>query len=195
MRHLNAGRRLGVSTSHRRAMMRNMVTSVIDHEQIQCTLSRAKELRKPLDKMITLGKRGSLHARRQALSFVKSKDTVDKLFEELATRYKERQGGYSRIIKLGKRRLGDGSELAILQLIDSPNDLLSGVKKIKHRKATPKAATKTVLEEVGQEVKETAPEAVPQQTASTKKASVASASKTPETETKEIPSSEETKEK
>ena len=175
--------------------MRNMVTSVIDHEQIQCTLTRAKELRKPLDKMITLGKRGSLHARRQALSFVKSKDTVDKLFEELATRYKERQGGYSRIIKLGKRRLGDGAELAILQLIDSPNDLLSGVKKIKHRKATPKAATKTVLEEVGQEVKETAPEAVPQQTASTKKASVASASKTPETETKEIPSSEETKEK
>lgn len=150
MRHLKAGRRLGVTTSHRRAMMRNLVTSLVEHEQITCTLARAKELRKPLDKMITLGKRGNLHARRQALKFVKSKKAMAALFGELAERYKDRNGGYSRIIRLGTRRLGDGAEMAVIQLIDGPNDVLSGAKKKPFQK---KARPSTeILEEVSQEI-------------------------------------------
>ncbi len=150
MRHLKAGRRLGVSTSHRRAMMRNLVTSILEHQQITCTVARAKELRKPLDKMITLGKRGDLHARRQALKFIKSKDAMSMLFGELAERYKERNGGYARIIRLGKRRLGDGAEMAIVQLLGSPQDVLSATKK-KIAKSNTKEKI-NVLEEVSQEV-------------------------------------------
>ena len=93
MRHLKAGNRLGVTTAHRRAMMRNMVTSILENGQITCTLARAKEVRKPLEKMIGWGKQGSLHARRQALSFVKSKEAMTQLFEEVAVRYKARKGG------------------------------------------------------------------------------------------------------
>ena len=128
MRHLKAGNRLGVTTAHRRAMMRNMVTSILEYGQITCTLARAKEVRKPLEKMIGWGKQGSLHARRQALSFVKSKEAMTQLFEELAERYKDRKGGYCRIIKLGKNRLGDTSEMAIVQLLGSENDRLSELK-------------------------------------------------------------------
>ena len=119
MRHLKAGNRLGVTTAHRLAMMRNMVTSIIENGQITCTLARAKEVRKPLEKMIGLGKRGTLHSRRQALRFVKSKEAMTQLFDELAERYKDRNGGYCRIIKLGKNRLGDNSEMAIIQLLGS----------------------------------------------------------------------------
>ena len=86
MRHLKAGNRLGVTTSHRRAMMRNMVTSILEHGQVTCTLARAKEVRKPLEKMISWGKQGDLHARRQALRFVKSKEAMLQLFEVLADR-------------------------------------------------------------------------------------------------------------
>ena len=88
MRHLKAGNRLGVTTAHRLAMMRNMVTSIIENGQITCTLSRAKEVRKPLEKMIGLGKRGTLHSRRQALRFVKSKESMVQLFGDLAERTK-----------------------------------------------------------------------------------------------------------
>lgn len=121
MRHLKAGRALGVSSSHRRAMLRNMVTSLLEHEQIKTTVARAKELRKPLDKMITLGKRGDLHARRQALTFVKSKESMARLFGTYAERYADREGGFSRILKLGPRR-GDGAEMALVMLVGSPND-------------------------------------------------------------------------
>ncbi|MBF0287188.1 MAG: 50S ribosomal protein L17 [SAR324 cluster bacterium] len=152
MRHLKAGKRLGVTTSHRRAMMRNLVTSVIEHEQITCTLTRAKEMRKPLDKMITLGKRGDLHARRQALKFVKTKTAMKSLFGELAERYKEREGGYSRIVRLGKRRLGDGAEMAIIQLIDGPEDVLSELKEKSVSKKSKSVPKETVLEEVSQEL-------------------------------------------
>ena len=100
MRHLKAGRRLGVTTSHRRAMMRNMVTSILEKGEIRCTLARAKEVRKPLEKMITLAKRGDLHARRQALSFVKSKEAMSQLFDELSERYSDRQGGYLSLIHI-----------------------------------------------------------------------------------------------
>ena len=172
MRHLKAGRRLGVTTSHRRAMMRNLITSLIEHEQITCTVTRAKELRKPLDKMITLGKRGDLHARRQALKFIKSKEAMAALFGELAERYKDRDGGYSRIIKLGTRRLGDGSHMVIIQLIDGPNDTLSELKKKSPLKKS-KENTSTVLEEVSQEVsseesEKVVPEAIETEEASSK---------------------------
>ena len=151
MRHLKSGRRLGVSTSHRKAMMRNMVTSILENGQVQCTLVRAKEVRKPLEHMITLGKRGDLHARRQAWRFVKSKEAIANLFGELAERYKDRNGGYSRLIKLGKRRLGDAAEMAIIQLIDSEHDVLTNLKSKKKRKEEA-ALKKSVLTEVSQEI-------------------------------------------
>lgn len=153
MRHLKAGRRLGVTTSHRRAMMRNLVTSLIEKEQITCTVTRAKELRKPLDKMITLGKKGDLHARRQALKFIKSKEAMAALFGELAERYQDRSGGYSRIIKLSTRRLGDGAEMAIIQLVGSSEDVLSDLKKKSSIKKEDKPKS-TVLDDVSDEIKE-----------------------------------------
>lgn len=152
MRHLKAGNRLGVTTSHRRAMMRNMVTSILEHGQITCTLARAKEVRKPLEKMISWGKQGDLNARRQALRFVKSKEAMSQLFEHLAERYKDRQGGYSRIIKLGKNRLGDNSEMAIVQLLGCDSDQLSALKSKSTKKKQPKKKDSTVLKEVSQEV-------------------------------------------
>ena len=129
MRHLKAGRRLGMTTAHRRAMMRNLVTSILEKGQVTCTLARAKEVRKPLEKMITLAKQGDLHSRRQALRFIKSKEAMAQLFGELGNRFSERQGGYSRIIKLGRTRLGDNADMAIVQLIGSENDQLSSLKK------------------------------------------------------------------
>ncbi len=117
MRHNKAGRRLGRNSSHRRAMMRNMVTSLLDHDRITTTDTRAKELRKLADKMITLGKRGDLHARRQALQVIQDKKVVAKLFERIAPRYQERPGGYTRIIKLGARP-GDNAPLAVIELVE-----------------------------------------------------------------------------
>lgn len=117
MRHNKAGRTLGRNSSHRRAMLRNMVTSLLDHDRITTTDARAKELRKLADKMITLGKRGDLHARRQALQVIQDKKVVAKLFERIAPRYQERPGGYTRIIKLGARP-GDNASLAIIELVE-----------------------------------------------------------------------------
>ena len=154
MRHLKAGNRLGVTTAHRLAMMRNMVTSIIENGQITCTLARAKEVRKPLEKMIGLGKRGTLHSRRQALRFVKSKEAMAQLFGDLAERYKERDGGYCRIIKLGKNRLGDNSEMAIIQLLESEGDKLSDLKTQKGAKKKQKKKESTVLKEVSEEIQE-----------------------------------------
>ena len=152
MRHLKAGNRLGVTTAHRLAMMRNMVTSIIENGQITCTLARAKEVRKPLEKMIGLGKRGTLHSRRQALRFVKSKEAMVQLFGDLAERYKDRDGGYCRIIKLGKKRLGDNSEMAIIQLLGSEGDKLSELKTQKSAKKKQKKKESTVLKEVSEEI-------------------------------------------
>ncbi len=117
MRHNKSGRTLGRNSSHRKAMMRNMVTSLIDNERITTTDARAKELRKVAEKMITLGKRGDLHARRQALSVIFDKDMVAKLFERLAPRYAERAGGYTRIIKVGNRA-GDNASVSIIEFVD-----------------------------------------------------------------------------
>ena len=154
MRHLKAGNRLGVTTAHRLAMMRNMVTSIIENGQITCTLARAKEVRKPLEKMIGLGKRGTLHSRRQALRFVKSKEAMAQLFGDLAERYKDRDGGYCRIIKLGKNRLGDNSEMAIIQLLGSEGDKLSELKTQKGAKKKQKKKESAVLREVSEEIQQ-----------------------------------------
>ena len=116
MRHLKAGKRLGVTTSHRKAMMRNLVTALLEHGEIRTTVTKAKEMRKYFDKMIGLGKKNSLHARRHAISFIKSKDVVKKLFEEYGPLYENRHGGYTRIYKLG-RRLGDNAQMALIQMV------------------------------------------------------------------------------
>ncbi len=152
MRHLKAGKALGVTPSHRRAMLRNIVTSVLEHGRITTTVTRAKELRKPLDHMIGLGKRGDLHARRQALAFVKSKAAMANLFGELAERYSGRDGGYSRIFKTSHRRKGDGAQMAIVQLVDDENDPFAGDKP--KRKGKPKAGKKdeSVLKDVAKAV-------------------------------------------
>jgi large subunit ribosomal protein L17 len=118
MRHRVAGRKLGRKTAHRMMMFRNMVTSLLDKERIRTTLPRAKELRPIAERMITLGKRESLHARRRALAFVKDPAVVAKLFETLAPRFAERNGGYTRIIRLGHRD-GDGAPMAIVELVGS----------------------------------------------------------------------------
>ncbi|MBS4047295.1 MAG: 50S ribosomal protein L17 [Alphaproteobacteria bacterium] len=117
MRHRNAGRKLNKSSAHRRAMFGNMVASLIKHEQITTTLPKAKELKPLIDKLITLGKRGDLHARRQALSFIPEKSAVDKLFSTLNTRYADRKGGYSRVLKAGFR-YGDAAPMAVVELVD-----------------------------------------------------------------------------
>ncbi len=109
-------RKLSRSSSHRNLMFRNLVISLIEHERIETTVTRAKEARKFADKMISLGKRGDLHARRQAESFLRNKDAVKKLFDEIAPRYADRDGGYTRIVKIGPRR-GDAAEMAVFELV------------------------------------------------------------------------------
>lgn len=117
MRHNKSGRRLGRTTSHRIAMFRNMVTSFLTHERIITTDAKAKELRPIAEKLITLGKQGDLHAVRQAASYIRDKKTVTKLFSVIAPRYKERAGGYTRIVKLGLRP-GDTAQLSVIELVE-----------------------------------------------------------------------------
>lgn len=117
MRHNKSGKRLGRNTPHRAAMLRNMVTSLFEHEKITTTDARAKELRKVVDRMITLGKRGDLHARRQVLSVIRDQKVVAKLFDQIGPRYKDRPGGYTRIIKIGSR-LGDNAPQSIIALVE-----------------------------------------------------------------------------
>ena len=116
MRHRKAGNQLGRNTSHRRAMLRNMVTSLFKYEQIETTDAKAKAIRPIAEKMITLAKRGDLHARRQALSYMQDKEVTHRLFDELKNRYLNRQGGYLRIIKKGFRK-GDGASISVIQLL------------------------------------------------------------------------------
>ena len=117
MRHGNSNRKLNRTHEHRKAMFANMVCSLIEHEQIQTTLPKAKELKKIVDKYITLGKKGSLHSRRKAISRLKQNSAVTKLFETLAPRYKERNGGYTRVLKAGFR-YGDAAPLAVIEFVD-----------------------------------------------------------------------------
>ncbi len=117
MRHGVAGRKLGVTSSHRLAMFRNMAVALIKHEQITTTLPKAKELRPVAEKLITLGKRGGLHARRQAYAQLRDDVIVTKLFSTIADRYKSRAGGYTRVLRAGMRH-GDAADMAVIELID-----------------------------------------------------------------------------
>jgi large subunit ribosomal protein L17 len=135
MQHNRAGRKLGRTSAHRKALFRNQLTSLLTHERIQTTLSKAKELRPLAEKLVTLGKRGGLHARRLALRDV-SQDAAKRLFDEIAPRFATRPGGYTRILKLGQRP-GDAAEKAILEFVDFD---------FAQRRAEKKAAEKAVTE-------------------------------------------------
>jgi len=117
MRHLKSGTKLGRTPAHRKALFRNMVTSLLKHERIMTTEVKAKEVGRLTEKMITLGKRGDLHARRQAIAFIKNNEVIKRLFSEYSERYKARDGGYTRVIKL-EPRSGDNAPMAIVELVD-----------------------------------------------------------------------------
>lgn len=116
MRHRNAGFKLGRNTSHRRALLRNLVTSILLEDRVVTTVAKAKAARPHVEKLITLGKRGDLHARRQALAYLQTREAVTRLFDTVAPRYGDRQGGYLRIIRSGFQR-GDGAEKAFIELL------------------------------------------------------------------------------
>ena len=136
MRHRKKGRQLGRQTKHRWALFRNLVTSLLDHERIETTEAKAKEIRGFTDRMITLGKEGTLPARRRALAFLRSKDVVSKLFADVAGRFKDRRGGYTRIVKT-RRRIGDGGEMVAIELVSRPE--ASAAKKSSSPPAQPSA--------------------------------------------------------
>ena len=121
MRHHISGRKLNRSSAHRKAMLRNMAAALVKHEQIKTTLPKAKELKPYLDKLITLGKRGDLHARRQALTVLRDRALTAKLFDTLAPRYAERNGGYTRVLRAGLR-YGDAAPMAFIELVDRDED-------------------------------------------------------------------------
>jgi large subunit ribosomal protein L17 len=122
MRHRNAGYKLGRNTSHRRAVLRNLVTSVILMDRIETTLTKCKAAQPLVEKMITLGKRGNVHARRQALAYLMTPESVDRLFAAVAPRYSDRNGGYTRITRKGPRQ-GDAAEMAYIELLGAEKEL------------------------------------------------------------------------
>jgi large subunit ribosomal protein L17 len=119
MRHQRTGKKLGRDSAHRRALYANLAGALIEHGRIKTTVTKAKAVRPIAERMITLGRRGDLHARRQAVAFLRSKDVVHKLFSDVAPRFQDRPGGYSRIVRLGPRP-GDAAEMAYLELVDGP---------------------------------------------------------------------------
>lgn len=126
MRHRKNGRKLNRTASHKRAMLSNMATSLLLHERIVTTVPKAKELRTVVEPLITLGKRGDLHARRRAASILRDDEAVSKLFDEIAARFQDTQGGYTRVIKIGPRR-GDNAPMAFIELVDAPEALVDDV--------------------------------------------------------------------
>ncbi len=141
MRHLKAGRKLGRTSAHRKALFRNLVTALIVRERIQTTLAKAKELRSKAEKTITLGKKGTLHARRLAFRTVQEKEALQKLFGPIAERFATRNGGYTRIIKIGTRK-GDDAPMAFIELVEADTETQKP-KQAKGKKETkPKAAAK-----------------------------------------------------
>ena len=131
MRHRKAGRKLNRTSSHRKAMFANMAASLIEHEQIVTTLPKAKEMKPFMDKLITLAKKGDLHARRQAISKVRNKEAVKKLFEVFGERYKDRNGGYTRVLKAGYR-FGDNAPRAVIELVDRDEDARGAADRARH---------------------------------------------------------------
>jgi large subunit ribosomal protein L17 len=131
MRHGHGYRKLNRTHSHRKAMFANMVVSLLTHEQIKTTLPKAKELRRIADKMVSLGKKGTLHARRQAASYLRDDAALSKLFDTLADRYKDRPGGYTRVLKAGFR-YGDSAPMAVIELVDRDPDAKGAEDKARH---------------------------------------------------------------
>jgi len=153
MRHRNAGFKLGRNTSHRRALLRNLATSVIVEDRVETTVAKAKAVRPHVEKMITLGKKGDLHARRQALSFLQTDQAVKRLFDTVAPRYGDRQGGYLRIVRTGFQR-GDGAETAFIELLGAEKQLEVKRQKRAEVKAKKRAELEKQLKESeGQEEK------------------------------------------
>jgi large subunit ribosomal protein L17 len=146
MRHRNAGNKLGRNTSHRRALLRNLTTSVILEDRVETTLAKAKTVRPLVEKMITLGKKGDLHSRRQALSYLMTDKSVERLFEIVAPRYVDRQGGYLRIIHTGFRK-GDGGEKAFIELLGAEKQLDAKRQKRDEIKAKKRADLEKQMEE------------------------------------------------
>ena len=167
MRHRKAGVKLNRTSSHRDAMFRNMVTSLFKHDRIRTTDVKAKELKRWADNLITLAKRGDVHARRQALSIVREKDVVHKLFAEAAERYGAVSGGYTRVVKLG-RRPGDAAPISLVELLSSEDVKKKKTKKKKKGKAVvakkPVAEKKEVKETAADEEKTSVEEAVKEET-------------------------------
>ncbi len=141
MRHQKAGRKLGRDSSHRKSMLRNMVTSFFGDERIETTDAKAKEVQRLAEKMITLGKRGSLHARRNALTVIKDRKAVKKLFEDIAPRFQDQQGGYTRILKAGHRP-GDGAPLSVIELTTKTPFIDKGKEKAKKKASASKSVSK-----------------------------------------------------
>ncbi len=158
MRHGKSFRKLSRLSAHRKAMMRNMVTSLFEHEQIRTTDAKAKELRKVAERMIGLAKDGSLHSRRQALSYIRSKKTVHKLFAELGPRYATRTGGYLHINKLGPR-IGDGAPISIISLVTE--EAKKPRRRRRRRKPAVKAEAAPQVEQQAAEAQAEEPEAEP----------------------------------
>lgn len=140
MRHLKAGRKLGRTSAHRKALFRNLVTALIVRERIQTTLAKAKELRSKAEKTISLGKKGTLHARRLAFRTVQEKEALQKLFGPIAERFATRNGGYTRIIKIGNRK-GDDAPMAFIELVEA-DTVKEKPKQAKGKKAAPKPTVK-----------------------------------------------------
>ena len=146
MRHKVAGWKLGRNTSHRRALLRNLVTSLILEERIETTLPKAKALRPHLEKMVTLGKRGDVHARRQAASFLMTREAVDKLFDIIAPRMGDRPGGYLRIIRSGWQQ-GNGADLAFVELLGSEKVIAEKQKKRAEARSKRREEAQKAMEE------------------------------------------------
>ncbi len=146
MRHRNAGFKLGRNTSHRRALLRNLVTSVLVEDRVQTTVAKAKAVRPHVEKMITLGKKGDLHSRRQALSFLQTDKAVTRLFDTVAPRYGDRQGGYLRIVRTGFQK-GDGAETAFIELLGAEKQLDEKRQKRAEVKAKKRKELEAALEE------------------------------------------------
>jgi large subunit ribosomal protein L17 len=159
MRHKVHTFKIGRSSAHRKAMLANMVSSLIEHGEIRTTLTKAKEARRIADKMVTLGKKGDLHRRRLAVSKLRDKTAVKKLFDEIAPQYAERNGGYTRIIKLSPR-MGDAAEMCILQFVESDDVVKKSEKPAKAKKVKAPEATEKVAEEVKAEATEEVAEEV-----------------------------------
>lgn len=153
MRHRNAGFKLGRNTSHRNALLRNLVTSVIVEDRVETTVAKAKAVRPHVEKMITLGKKGDVHARRQALSFLRTDDAVRRLFDTVAPRYGDRQGGYLRIVRTGFQK-GDGAEKAFIELLGAEQQLDEKRQKRAEVKAEKRKKLEAALEEQNKQAEE-----------------------------------------